>query len=205
MELDQLKNIWPRDNAAPPKQDDYLLSLLNKRSNSPIAIMKRNLLMELIGVVILYSFAIVYYFLAFNGQMSEIAWFMLAVALVFVVYYYKKNKLLNNMQCVSCHVKSNLELQLGTLEKFVRFYLVAGNILMPAAMLTVGYIGIILYPHRLQPLKNISYSTSFIITYLTITAVLTVAAFFVNKWYVNRLYGRHIKKLKEILHELKED
>ena len=109
------------------------------------------------------------------------------------------------MQCVSCHVKSNLELQLGTLEKYVKFYLLAGIILVPVTMLFVGYVSIILYPERLGKtsipgLSADAYQTGIFL--LILTAFLSVGSYFLNKWYINRLYGRHNKKLKEILKEM---
>ena len=205
MELDQFKNIWEQDTAVQQKKDDYFLSLLGKRSNSPIARIKRNLRCELIAVIVLYTFGVLYYFFAFGGKMSEIAWVMLILGVVFLVYYYRKNKLLNNMQCVSCHVKSNLELQLGTLEKYVRFYLWAGNILFPVTMLIVGYVAFVLYPER-QHTPHTPGNDAFIrksmMWYAIITAVLSFGVYFLNKWYVNRLYGRHIKKLRELLREM---
>jgi Flp pilus assembly protein TadB len=205
MELDQLKNIWQKEPAAEQKQDEYLLSLLAKRSNSPIAKMKRNLFWELTAVIVLYGAGIVYYFLAFDGKMVELSWFMLAIGILFLVYYYRKNKLLNGMQCVACQVKSNLELQLGTLEKYVRFYLVAGNILVPVSMLIVGYVAIILYPQRLHSSKlvwNDPDMQRIAIIFLIAIIAISVGTFFLNKWYVNRLYGRHITRLKQMLKEL---
>jgi hypothetical protein len=208
MELEQLKNIWTSETGPQDKKNADLLSFLNKPSNSPIAKMKRNLRFELIAVIVLYSLSIVYYFFAFEGKMVELSWFMMLIGLLFVVYYYRKNKLLNNMQCVACRVKSNLELQLGTLEKYVRFYLMAGNIIFPLSLLIVGYVGFFLFPERLHTPKTLLQSPamqSLAITYLVVTVVLSVALSFVNKWYVNRLYGRHVKKLKEILSEMKDD
>ena len=205
MELEQFKNLWDKDAAPEQKKGEYFISLLRKRSNSPIARIKRNLRAELIVIVIMYTVGVTYYFLAFGGKMAEIAWFMLVIGLLFLVYYYFKNKLLNNMQCVSCHVKSNLELQLGTLEKYVKFYLLAGIILLPVTMLFVGYVTIILYPERIGKTHVPGYDAS---TYqtgiflLVFTAVLSVGSYFLNKWYINRLYGRHIKKLREILKEM---
>ncbi|MGB8194295.1 MAG: hypothetical protein WCF67_20355 [Chitinophagaceae bacterium] len=206
MELEQLKNIWAKDSGPQQKQDEYLLSLLGKRSNGPIAKMKRNLRLELIGVIVLYGLCIVYYFFAFEGRMVEISWFMLGIGLLFMVYYYRKNKLLNNMQCVACQVKSNLELQLGTLEKYVRFYLISGNILIPVTMLMVGYVVIVLYPERIHSSRNFNSPEmqSLIIKFLIMTVAVTIAMFFLNRWYVNRLYGRHVKKLRETLKEMKE-
>jgi hypothetical protein len=204
MELEQLKNLWPKEMGTAQKQDEYLLSLLSKRSNSPIAKMKRNLRWELIAMIVLYTGGIMYYFYAFEGRMVEIAWLMLALGLIYLVYYYYKNRLLNKMQCVACQVKSHLELQLGTLEKYVRFYLMAGNILFPLALLAVGYVGMILYPERIHSLNTIDtpYVQQFAIKYLLMTAALSVGVYFLNKWYVNRLYGRHIAKLKEMLRDM---
>ena len=205
MELEQFKNIWDQDTALQQKKDDYFLSLLGKPSKSPIARIKRNLRSELIVVIVVYTVGITYYFLAFGGKMAEISWFMLVIGLGFLVYYYFKNRLLNKMQCVSCHVKSNLELQLGTLEKYVRLYLWVGNILLPVTMLFVGYVTIILYPDRLgtpHTPGNEAARAQTITTLLSVTAVLSVGMYFLNKWYLNRLYGRHIKKLKELLKEM---
>lgn len=203
MELEQLKNIWTRETGPQDKKDEYLLSLLSKRSNSPIDKMKRNLRSELIAVIILYASAVVYYFFAFEGKLVELSWFMLFLGLLFVVYYYRKNKLLNNMQCVACRVKSNLEMQLGTLEKYVRLYLVVGSVAFPVAMLLVGYVTLYLYPERLHIPLDAHVKRSAIIYSVTMLA-LSVPIFFINKWYVNRLYGRHIKKLREILNEMSD-
>ena len=208
MELEQLKNIWTNDTGPKDKKNEDLLHLLSRPSNSPIANMKRNLRWELIAVIILYGLTVVYYFFAFEGRMVELSWFMMAIGVFFVIYYYRKNKLLNEMQCVSCRVKSNLELQLKTLEKYVRFYLVAGNILFPLSLLFVGYVGFFLYPERLNTPKTLMQSPAMqnlAIKYAVVTVFLSIGVFFLNKWYVNRLYGRHIKKLKEILIEMKDD
>ena len=204
MELEQLKNIWTAEAGPQLKKNEYLLSLLNKPSNSPIAKMKRNLRQELIAVIILYATAVVYYLFAFQGKLVELSWLMLVMGLAFVFYYYRKNKLLNNMQCVACRVKSNLELQLGTLEKYVRLYLVVGSIAFPVAMLLVGYVTLYLYPERLHLPLSAHVQRSAIIYSVTML-VLSVPIFFINKWYVNRLYGRHIKKLREILNEMSDD
>jgi Flp pilus assembly protein TadB len=208
MELEQLKNIWTNDTGPRDKKNEDLLQLLSKPSNSPIAKMKRNLRWELVAVIILYGLTVIYYFFAFEGKMVELSWFMMAIGVFFVIYYYRKNKLLNEMQCVACRVKSNLELQLKTLEKYVRFYLVAGNILFPLSLLFVGYIGFFVYPERLNTPKTLLQSPAMqnlAIKYAVVIVFLSIGVFFLNKWYVNRLYGRHIKKLKEILIEMKDD
>ncbi|HYC30198.1 MAG TPA: hypothetical protein VEB42_15295 [Chitinophagaceae bacterium] len=208
MELEQLKHIWTRETGPQNKKNEYLLSLLDKPSNSPISKMKRNLRAELMGVVILYSACVVYYLFAFHGRMIELSGVMLILGVLFVTYYYRKNKLLNNMQCVYCHVKSNLELQLGTLEKYVRFYLLAGTLAFPVTMIIVGYVTLILYPERLhtpETLLKSAHTQRIAFIYIATMLALSGAGYFLNKWYVNKLYGRHIKKLREILNEMSDD
>ena len=85
--------------------------------------MKRNLRVELWFVIITYGAMILFYFLAFEGSMSAVSWFMLIIGLLFVIYFQRKNKLLTEMECLSCEVKSNLQKQTTTLEKYIRIYL----------------------------------------------------------------------------------
>src|ERR1700752_4102680 len=112
MELDALKEIWTNSGEKSIQQSEGkdILNMLNKPSQSPIARMKRNLLYEFILVVFLFGAVAVYYFMAFKGEFSELSWVYIALTLIFGVYYYFKNKLLNEMQCTACRVKSNLQL-----------------------------------------------------------------------------------------------
>jgi len=206
MELDQLKKIWQQEPSA-TKEDQQLLQLLRKRSNNPIARMKRNLLFELIAIVALYGATIVYYAYAFHGTMSEVSWFMVVIALSFLLYYYMKNRLLNKMECVACQVKSNLQRQVNTLEKYVKFYLIVGTALAPITIIFFGWLFYIKFPAKTNSIFYLSgnyawWQTTF--AWLIFFIVFTVPIYYVNKWYVKRLYGRHIQKLKELLNEMDE-
>jgi hypothetical protein len=123
MELEKWKDIWKEEGQEPSNDAQKLRSLLDKKSNSPVAKMKRNLRVELWFVIITYGAMILFYFLAFKGRMSAVSWFMLFIGLLFVIYFQRKNKLLTEMECLSCEVKSNLQRQTTTLEKYIRIYL----------------------------------------------------------------------------------
>src|SRR6267142_169001 len=121
MELETLKTLW-REQEAPPMGDasrEELLALLQKQSGGPIARMRRNLRIEVVLMLVSYIPCILFYRLAFNGQMSGVAWIFVVVFLFFFVYYFRKNHLLKKMQCVSCEVRSNLRGQLKTLQKYI--------------------------------------------------------------------------------------
>jgi hypothetical protein len=211
MELDQLKDIWKGldEQVAGNKTDQQILAMLNKKSRSPIAKIKRNLRWELGIMVITYTVMILYYFFAFEGKLQEVSWFMISIAVVFLVYYYRKDKLLREMQCVSCQVKSNLERQVNTLEKYVRFYLIAGTALVPLCLFFFGYIfhedvnpgsrGSIFYISPENPWWKA------VIAWTILVTVFTIPVYFLNVWSVKKLYGNHIRKLKSIISELSEN
>src|SRR5689334_8520135 len=141
MELDSLKDIWKNldEEDLQPGREVPILSMLQKRSQSTIARLKRNLNRELIAVLIIYSLTI-WYIITYQRLYSELAVLLALVGGAFLFYYYRKNKLLKQMECVACEVRSNLKQQLGTLEKYVRFYFIAGTILTPLAYFAAGLI-----------------------------------------------------------------
>lgn len=209
MELEQLKEMW---NSADKQQTDSsaeeLQALLRKKSQSPIAKMKRNLLIELVVVLVLYTLIIVYYFLNFSGGMLALPVLLFVIGLVYVFYYIGKNKLLKKMECNSCEVKANLSMQVKTLEKYVRFYLVAGTAIFPITMVVASCI-ILFYSPQSQQYPSALQSKQFIVMFVGIliaaTALFTIPVYYINKWYVRKLYGQHIERLKSIVDEMDEE
>ena len=198
MELDNLKEAWKGHtvkNAA--DSNEQILSMLQKKSQRPIAKMKRNLFRELIAIIIIYTASIIYYMTAYKGKLWEIALMLFLLGVVFLFYYYRKNKLLNEMECVACEVKSNLQRQVSTLEKYVRFYFIAGIILTPLAYFATGFI-------LLNNIPGITMSTSSYMWFFGSGVVMNILLYFLNKWYVNKLYGQHVKQLKELLKQMEE-
>jgi Ca2+/Na+ antiporter len=220
MELDSLKDIWKNldEEDLRPAQDVPIMGLLHKRSQGSIAKLKRNLKRELVAIIILYTLMIGYYITAWHGRYWELSVLLFIIGAAFVFYYYRKNKLLKEMQCVTCEVKSNLKHQLVTLEKYVRFYFVAGTLLTPLAYLAAGAIIFFKTPANVEPgfpdasqlidaqLPVVTHIAKhrFFLMYAILGMVLTVGIYFLNRWYVNKLYGQHIQKLKELLLQMEE-
>jgi hypothetical protein len=104
------------------------------------------------------------------------------------------------MECVACEVKSNLNLQLNSLEKLVKLYFKVGNIGVVFVYLIAGAISYIEtegdtvhFPHVLE-----------LVIFITIGAFLFIISFYFSRWYLFQLYGKHIQKLKNILYEMDE-
>jgi hypothetical protein len=224
MELDSLKEIWRSSDAypgdirysggSPATADRYpgrenLLPLLQQRSRGPVARMRRNLSIELLCIIVAYVPLILFYLVEFQGRLRAISILLLLVGALFCAYYYRKSRLLNNMQCPACQVRSNLARQVGILKRYTRFYLLASTIVIPAmAILTYVIFHLqLFYPgeatvyHRLSPAPWWKSSTVWLLMLVPFTAIM----YYFNAWYINRLYGRHIKKLQELLREMDEE
>lgn len=170
--------------------------------------MKRNLRYELVTVVLGFGLIAVYYFIAFDSKYSLISWVYVFLIVLFSYYFIRKSKLLENMQCSSCHIKSNLELQVKMLEKYTRFYLISGTAVVPLLMI---FLGILLYYKKPELAnRNILYPSAdnpvwkFLVAWLILLSVITIVIYLLNRSYVNRLYGRHIRRLKQLLTQINE-
>jgi hypothetical protein len=211
MELESLKYIWHNLETPAPRQParEEVLALLQKKSRGPVARMRRNLVKELIVVTVAYPPTILFYWIGFGGQLSAIGWLMLGLMVFFGAYFYRKNKLLAQMQCVQCEVRSNLERQVRVLKKYVRFYLLAGTLVLPL-MAVIAYF-IIRWKLPPTPGSELVYRLehphwwAHPLFWLLLLAPFTLASYYLNVWYVNKLYGRHIKKLQELLREMNEE
>lgn len=207
MELDDMKNIW-KDKSVEAAGADKISAMIGRQSQSPIAKMKRNLRMELLIVIFSFGAVAVYYFIAFKSEYSIIGWVYAFLLVLFCWYFFRKNKLLDKMQCYSCQVKSNLELQLRMLERYVRFYLISGTAIIPILFIFLGIVlyykkptlinQTILYPSATNPVWK------FLLAWFILLTISTTIMWVVNRGYVNKLYGRHIHKLKQLLAQINE-
>src|SRR6185295_19009207 len=207
MELDDMKNIW-KNKTIEAADADKISAMIGKQSQSPIAKMKRNLRMELLILIPSLGLGAAYHFIAFKSEYSIIGWVYALLLFLFCYYFYRKNKLLNEMQCSSCRVKSNLELQLRMLARYVRFYLVSGTAVLPILLIFLGIVlyykkptlvnETVLYPSATNPVWK------FLFAWLVLLLVSTTIMWVLNRGYVNKLYGRHIIKLKQLLAQINE-
>jgi hypothetical protein len=206
MELEDLKTIWSvsmegtlvreqgergetghRREQNREQTDLQIRALLGRRSQGLAAKMKRNLFGELILVLCIYIPATLFYFFGFGGKLSGMGGALLLLLACFAGYYYRKNKLLNEMQCPDCAIRSNLHRQVAVLRKYVRFYTIAGTILVPVMAILPFYITSTQLPHAAGAVALVS---------------ITVLTYYTNVWAMNKLYGRHIKKMRALLEEM---
>jgi len=202
MELDQLKTLWKRaDEKLPTLSDSHIEGILRHRSQRPIARMKRNLKLEIVFLTLLYAPLIWYFSISFEKIYIYYDIILIVSAITFLIYARYKYKLLHKMECASCEVKSNLSVRVNMLEKLVKLYFYWGNISAVLGYLisvVISYIGLFT-----EQGKEIRVPSMLEITILvSIGAVFILLAYFVNRWYIFKLYGQHIQNLKTLLLEM---
>lgn len=205
MELDSLKSVWQQEQSAPviarQNADAEILKMTGRKSQSPVARMLRNMGRELLAVLIIYNLTIAYYVFENGSRYWLIVLLLILLEVFFAVYYYRTSKLLKAIQCIQCEVSSSLRRQVRTLEKYIRFYFIAGTVATPVAYFLTGLI--VLHSSS----KGISlsrYSIGFYAVFIGIGLVITLLVYLLNKWYVHKLYGRHLEKLQRLLNEIEE-
>ena len=211
MELDSLKYVWRTLESAPvpDKNPAEIRALLHQRSKGPVEKMRRNLTGELLLILVTYTPAILFYFLDFDGKLSGIGWLFILLLVIFAIYFYRKDQILKAMKCRGCTLRSSLQRQVDTLKRYTRFYIRAGTIMIP--VMTILSWLIIRWKYPPAPGADLFYRISGApwwqhpLTWMLLLIPLTIGVYFLNVWYVGRLYGQHIRKLQDLLREMEEE
>ncbi|HVW61883.1 MAG TPA: hypothetical protein VHC48_17640 [Puia sp.] len=211
MELDSLKYVWRTLESAPApgKSPEEIRALLHQRSKGPVEKMRRNLTGELLLILVTYTPTILFYFLDFDGKLSGIGWLFILLLVILAVYFYRKDQILKAMQCSGCTLRSSLQRQVDTLKRYTRFYIRAGTIMIP--LMTILSWLIIRWKYPPAPGADLFYRISGApwwqhpLTWMLLLIPLTIGVYFLNVWYVGRLYGQHIRKLQDLLREMEEE
>ncbi len=210
IELDDLKNIWlsniENDIGKQSVEQEKIRALLSKRSTNIIDQLRKNLLAEMIVfmVCLLLVATVPIYF-----KTKEIFILCtLVVGIIFIpylIYYIKKYQELRKFYSYNENIKLSLQLLIKQLEKYLNIYFWGSILLTPISGFLLG-IGIL---YEMKALGFLLYfdvfSSSTIYTILSFALMLTLLSYPVMKWYIRKLYGKHLEKLKDCLKELEEN
>lgn len=200
MELDDLKSIWKNKQGYEPKQEEEIASMLRGRSNSIISKLKRSVWFELIFTIVC-GIGLGIYALALQG--GALMWTIVSLLVLFVsylFYYVKKIILLNQFDPSSENLKENLEHLLERLTVYLNFYKRSYAILYPVYFMLGLLFGALErgmddFLHHISQPKVILYL-------IGLAGIFFLCTFWLTNWYLKKLYGNHLEKLKQLLNEL---
>lgn len=206
MELDELKiELNRKFNAEHQKSSEDFALLLNKKTSSLIARIKRSIWIELIScIVFTIVFALVAIFSPYWSLKIYFAVFTLVcVAFLFVLRYLLKRT--NEFAGTTLPVKSNLASLLSILREYIKRYFQLTMILIPFCLVFSFLLRY--YDPGHSPSQNLTASITtsiLIISAVIYTAALIVGVYYFTKWYLKKLYGNYLSQLEELIAELDE-
>jgi hypothetical protein len=200
MELDELKDIWNKNKEGfQIKNEAQLASMLKGSSRSIVDKLKRSVWFELIFTSVAGIFLLIYALMLPSGAPK---WTTVSILILFVVYsfyYVKKLLLLRSFNPGSDNLKDNLEKLTERLGSYLRFYRSSYIVLYPVYFgLGILFGALETGPERFY---NKVSDPKWVLYLIAIAAFFFLVSMFFAKWYLKKLYGNHLEKLRSLLNE----
>jgi hypothetical protein len=201
MELDDLKGIWKNN---PPefraKDKAELAQMLKGNSKSIVDKLKRSVWFELIFTFVA---GIIFLAYALSLEAGALKWTSISMIILFVAYsfyYVKKLALLNRFNPAEDNLKTNIDSLINNLGGYLKFYKRSYTILYPAYFI-LGLLFGALDRGTTQFYQSFS-KPLFILYLVALAAFFYFCSTWVTRWYLKKLYGNHLEKLKNLAREL---
>ena len=202
MELDDLKNIWQKSDLYTPRREEEISEMLKGRSKSIITRLRKNVWFELVFTIV-GGILLLYYVFSIPSLSFPVAFVLILLSFIlYIIYYVKKINLLNRFEGSSGDVRTNLERLVADLDAFLRFYHRSYTILFPGFLLltlilAIADLGLAKFLESLHEWRTVAYLLFLVLFYVALT-------FWIGEWYLRKLYGTHLQKLRGLLRELQE-
>ena len=201
MELDELKDIWKKnDGGFKPKDEAELATMLKGTSRSIVDKLKRSVWIELSFTLVAGIILMVYAFTIESGTLKWLSVSFIALFVAYTIYYIKKLILLKRFISGDENVKTNLEKLVANLSAYLRFYKRSYSVLYPFYFaLALLFIGI---ERGLDEFLNSLARPKTIALLLGLAALFFFCSTWLANWLLKKLYGNHLEKLKALLKDL---
>ncbi|NJM26400.1 MAG: hypothetical protein HC859_13860 [Bacteroidia bacterium] len=201
MELDEFKELWKQhDPSFEPKNEAELAAMLKGKSKSIIAKLKRSVWFELLVTIVTGLLLVYFSFSMPDGYMKWIFTSFLVMFLAYIVYYVMKLRLLNTFDASEDHLRAHLERLINDLTGYLKFYRKSYTYLYPFYFfLMLLFIEI---DRGKEEFFNQLSQPKTILSLLGFCVLFSLAAIWFTNWYLKKLYGNHLEKLRNLLNDL---
>jgi hypothetical protein len=202
MELEDLKQIWKsHEQGYEPKKEADIAFMLKGTSNSIISKLKRNVWLELIFTV---ACCIALGMFTITLESGAVLWTVVSLLVLFAAYlfyYIKKLILLGKFDASDENMKASLQSLHKKLSAYVSFYKKSYGILYPVYF----FLGILFgaVDTGMDNFVNRIKDPLTLASLVLLTGLFFIITIAVTNFYLKKLYGNHLNKLKALLDELK--
>jgi hypothetical protein len=203
MELEDLKSIWKSSEPVfQPKNEQEIAMMLKGRSISIINKLKRNVWFELVFTIVVSVALLIYALSLEKGAMKWTSISLLLMCLASTIYYIKKLSVLNRVQGINENLRDTISFLITNLNGYLKFYKNSYTVLYPVYFL-LGLLFSVL-ERGTDNIGDFLSEPSTIIYLLFMAGVFFLISFWFARWFLKKLYGNHLEKLKNILNELNQ-
>jgi hypothetical protein len=201
MELDDLKDIWKRNPPEFKAKDEAELALMLKgNSKSIVDKLKRSVWFELLFTIVAGVIFLIYALTLESGAFKWTSISMIALFVVYSFYYVKKLSLLNRFKPGEGNLKTNIDSLITNLSSYLKFYKRSYTILYPAYF-ALGLIFGAIERGTTEFIHSLS-KPSVILSLVSLAVFFFFCSTFLTTWWLKKLYGNHLEKLKSLAREL---
>lgn len=202
MELDNIKELWKQLNQQQAQKDAYndeaIYKFLAGESRGVIAVIRKNLRLEMVlTAIIMLSFVVLPFI--YEGELLQTilgVWALLSG--VYMFFYLQKYKIIQAFDSQDKNLKNNLQTLVTKLEKYTSIYFWSNVVLIPLVHITnfilLRLLNLAVF-HNLQSNRDIF----FYLIYVVVVSAIMIYFFY---WYIQRMYGKYIEKLRGYLNDL---
>lgn len=173
------------------------------RTESLISIIKKNLKLEIIFAS-LFLFFDSYLIVFSKHHQRGFAFLLWVFCICFIYYLVKLLQYIQIQHVLIVPIKNLLERYVKIIHRFSRLYFQLSMVIIPLIFFLVFIAGYLDQDDQ-QSNFAVSYSSQRFWTYLLVSALWSLSMFFFTRWYLKKLYGNYLAKLKEQLKELQEN
>ncbi|MBX2964364.1 MAG: hypothetical protein KF687_17785 [Cyclobacteriaceae bacterium] len=199
-ELNDLKSIWKQQASFEPKNEAEITDMLSKRSNTLIHKLKRSVWFELGFTIVCMLGLGVYGITLKSGALLWTILSLLVLLVSFTLYYIKKLIVLNQYEIGHENLRENLNQLVLRLDAYMKFYKRSYAILYPLFFALGLLFGALEsgFDRFVEKFERPLFSISFVV----LSVVFMAGVYRLTDWYLKKLYGNHIDKLRSLQEEL---
>jgi hypothetical protein len=208
MKTDKLRELWKlfpgKEIGGKDYSEEEILSILKSRADISLKRLNRSIYFETFSTLLALILIVLYF-----SQLSFIPFYKSAqlVIIILIVFYFVLLgwlfHRLNSVSLVISDLRLLLERKISILTSFIRAYfwinMIIAPIIFPIAVFA-GYFAGLSETEEFSLIFNFSDPIFKLLLAITVFLILVFYPFL--KWYIGRLYGRHVKQLELCLSEI---
>jgi hypothetical protein len=200
MEIDDLKAIWKNNDSFERKNEAQIALMLKGQSKSIVDKLKRNVWFEIVFTLVSGLLLLFYALTLENGALK---WTSISILILFGAYsfyYVKKLMLLSRFDSGNENIKDNLEALVTNLSSYLKFYKRSYTILYPAYfVLSLLFVAM---ERGMDEFVTHLMKSETILYLIALAGAFYLCCTWLVDWFLKKLYGNHLTKLKRLLAEL---